>query len=464
MKYLSTKIILLLLLPLIGFSQSHNLAMVDSFMRAKAAIHNFNGNVLIAKEGKILYQKSFGYSNLDMKVLLDENSMFDLGSIAKQFTAMGILLLHQNKTISLQDSLRKFFPELPYSKITIHQLLTHTSGLPPYEPLLVQKWDHKEIASNSDAIKLLVAEKPMLLFEPGTKWRYCNTGYMLLASIIEKVSRQSFYDYMHKNIFDPLKMKRTRVYNTRRSGETIANYAYGYQWSDNRKKYLLPDSIPKESYVYYMDGLQGEGAISSTMGDLLKWDRALKSGKLLKQDLQNQMFSHQAISDTSASKYYGYGVRLDSTRFGKRIYHGGGWPGYLNFYSRYIEEDLSIIVLSNNQSNSEAISEHLASLFYNESVVFPYTPKPVAIDIKMLERYVGTYSHRGSWQVIVVVEDGNLYVKGSPDIPLTPESSTLFFYETHDDRKLEFAFDDTGNVKKVWWITDGMRYELFKKF
>ncbi|ULQ55491.1 serine hydrolase [Flavihumibacter rivuli] len=443
-------------------AQDFNPSLLDSFMQAKTAIHHFNGNVLIAREGKVLYKKSFGYSDLATKKPLDEQTMFELGSISKQFTAMGILLLQQDKKLSLQDTLRKFFPELPYSNITLQHLLTHTSGLPPYEPLMEAKWDHSKIAFNLDLIRLLAAEKPAVLFQPGKRYRYSNTGYVLLASIIEKVTGKPFAEFMQEKIFSPLQMTRTRIYNTRRSGETIPNYAYGYQWSDSLKRYLLPDSIPEASFVYYMDGLQGDGVVNSTTGDLLKWDRALKQDKLLKPELQQQMLSPQAIIDSIQNMYYGYGLRIDSSRFGHRYHHGGSWPGYFNYYTHYIPSDVTIIVLSNNGYYSEGLSQQLMSLVNEEAVAFPYIPKEVKLDPALLDRYVGSYLNQGRMRINVFRKGDQLYVKRNKDILLRPESDRLFFLDIRDDQKLEFAFDENGKVAKAWFEWQGQRFELRK--
>lgn len=188
--------------------------------------------------------------------------------MSKQFTAIGILLLEKQGKLGLRDTLRKFFPELPYKNISLHQMLTHTSGLPEYEYAMKSKWDQKTIAFNKDLINFLSREKLPVNFKPGTRWEYCNTGYALLASIIEKVSGLSYANFMAQYVFARLGMNHTRVYNTRRSGERIENYAYGFVWSDSLKRYILPDSLRDYNFVYYLDGIQGDGTINSTTREL----------------------------------------------------------------------------------------------------------------------------------------------------------------------------------------------------
>lgn len=217
------KIFFLLALPLILHAQRNYPVLIDSFMMAEVSVNHFNGNILVAKKENIIYQKAFGYRNYDTKESLDNNSVFELASISKQFTAMGILLLMEKRKLALSDSLRKFFPQLPYNNIPIQNLLTHTSGLPSYEDEMemADKWNPKKIASNNDVINFLAREKPSIHFKPGEKWEYSNTAFVLLTSIIEKVSGQTFKEYMEANIFKPLNMQHSRVYNTRRSTKEI---------------------------------------------------------------------------------------------------------------------------------------------------------------------------------------------------------------------------------------------------
>ena len=176
----------------------NNVSFFDSYMKTENSQYGFNGNVLIAKNGQISYQNSFGYADYTTKKMLDKNSVFDCGSIAKEFTAMGILLLKEKGIISYFDSLRKFFPQLPYMNVKVQQLLTHTSGIPDGFALLEKYFDHSKTATNGDLIDLLESKRPALLFTPGENLMYSGTGFNLLASIIEKISGQSYETYMER--------------------------------------------------------------------------------------------------------------------------------------------------------------------------------------------------------------------------------------------------------------------------
>ena len=462
------KLLVLFLLPYLSLGQNNYSEMLDSFMQKEASVNNFNGNILIAKSGDILYQKSFGYSNYNTQKLLDSNSKFELQSITKQFTAMGILLLIEKGKLSFTDSLRKFFPELPYSNVTIQQLLTHTSGLPDDIDLMSANWNHKILASNKDLIKTLADKKPPPNFQPGRKWEYSNTAFELLSSIIEKVSGMSYDDFINKYIFKPLQMNSSFA-TINPSGKHIPNYAYGFIYSDSLKKYILPVSIPELDFVFYLDGITGAGNIVSTTGDLLKWDRAIKNHRLISESTQNEMLSPQSIMDTASKKYYGYGVILGKNEIGNYIMHGGDWPGYHTMLFRYTEDDITIIVLSNNESNSTMLSGALAYIVTNREVVAPYKHRAIPIDTTIIGRYVGKYTVPGipsPTRMKLTKKEGKLYYhfeKATSDIELKPESTTKFFNDNPGaDFQIEFVIDSSKKVAKAFIIVNSMKKEIDK--
>ena len=190
----------------------------------------------------MIYKKSFGIANEETKQPLNENSIFEIASITKQFTAMAIMMLNEKGKLNLDDDISKFIPELAFYKgITIRHLLNHTSGLPDYMELFEKIFDKSKIATNKDIISIFAQRQPKVLFTPNSKHDYCNTGYALLASIIEKVSGETYPNFLQKAIFKPLGMKNTFVYKRRLTPKQIDNYAYGYVYSDSLKKYALPD-------------------------------------------------------------------------------------------------------------------------------------------------------------------------------------------------------------------------------
>lgn len=437
---------------------------LDEFLTGQQKYYRFNGNVLVAENGKIIFQKSYGFADYDKQRMLNDSSVFELASVSKQFTATSILLLADKGKLDLTDSLRKYFPELPYSNITIRQMLTHISGLPDYEGAMNQKWDYTKVAFNKDMIAFLAKEKPPVSFAPGTKWEYSNTAYAILASIVEKISGQTFATFLSENIFQPLGMTHTRLYNTRRSlKDTIANYAYGFVYNDSLKKYFLPDSLADFIYVFYLDGIQGDGCVNSTTADLLKWDRAVKNHTLLKKETQNEMLKGQSIIDTARNQQYGYGVFLEKNDFGNIISHSGGWPGYATFLARNADKDQTYVVLSNNSSPSGGICIALQNIMAGKEVAMPAEHKEIKLDSATLDMFVGTYKAPNE---IKLERRGEKFFRVLPNgfaTELKAESANKFFYSDGTDRQIEFEMDANKKVVKAWLIAFGVKTELKKQ-
>ncbi len=326
----------------------------------------FNGNVLVATKGKVIFRRSYGLADELTRRELNPNSIFDLASLTKQFTAMAILILEDRHQLSLNDSLRKFFPQLPYPGVSITQLLHHTSGLPDYMKLFALHWDSARIATNTDMIAMLSTWKPPADFKPGERYAYSNTGYALLASIIEKVSKKSFGAFLRIEIFDKLRMSSTRVFRRRYqaddagSGELMSQYAFGYVRDPGNGSLALPDSVPAfAARVRCLDGMLGDGGVNSTTDDLFRWDRALKSdvifAKLAARGMlgptqQDHVRPDRDGINTIATRY-GYGWVLDSIPGTGRIAnHSGGWPGYVTFIERDLDTDNTIIILQNHDA------------------------------------------------------------------------------------------------------------------
>ena len=296
------KLISIITLFLIGqssFGQS-KVQKIDSLLTNLYNTGDLNGNVLIAEKGKVIYNKSFGFSNESTKEKLNENSIFELASVSKQFTAMAIVILKEKGKLNYDEKISKYIPELShYANITIRNLLNHTSGLPDYGALMDTTFDKTKIATNKDIISAFAKYKPAVLFEPNTKWEYSNLGYDLLASVIEKASGMSYGDYLTQAIFKPLKMENTFVYTRRYAPKKVANYAYGYVYSDSLKKYVLPDDLDEFKFVVWLDGVVGEQTVNSTVVDLLKWDRALYTNKLISKKSKREIFRSSELNDKS---------------------------------------------------------------------------------------------------------------------------------------------------------------------
>jgi len=310
---------------------------------------------------------------------------------------------------------------------------------------------------------MLAYKKPAVFFKPGEKYRYCNTAYAMLASIIEKVSGQSFKDFMSARIFGPLHLQHTEVYNPYigHQSDKVRDYAAGFMYSDSLKTYV--PAVRVYPLVHYLAGIVGDGGISSTTGDLLKWGRALKNHKLLSKSDQGDMLSAHVLMDTAAKIYYGYGVSTGKNELGSYIVHEGIWPGYRTCLTRYVERDVTVIVLSNNESNAVGTSRALSYIMAGKEVIPPYRHKEIAIDPQKLTPLTGTYLSPAP--VMIIAVNGKLYRRrlGVPDIELKPESNTKFFYADSSDRQVEFTIDPYGNVLKACLIANGIRSDLVKQ-
>ncbi|HEY5823364.1 MAG TPA: serine hydrolase domain-containing protein [Cyclobacteriaceae bacterium] len=346
------------LLPLLFFSslmlsscqkqkEKEKASLSDQLDSLFATVPDFSGVALVADHGKPLYHKAFGYRNFETKDPMDTATIFELASVSKQFTAVIIMMLKEEGKLSYDDPLEKYIPNLPYPGITIRHLLNHTSGLPAYEGVMDAHWDKTKVAGNEDNIEYLITYHPEKLFEPGEKYKYSNTGYMLLGSIIEKVSGKDFIEFINERIFTPVQMTNTAI-RTKEEKVALPNMAWGHLYVKEKQRYVRADSFPEFNYSIWLGNRKGPGRISSTSSDLLKWDRALYTADLVKKETLLEAFTPPALKNDSIT-YYGFGWIMGSdSSLGKFAQHGGDNPGYKTKIIRYIDADKTIIVLCNN--------------------------------------------------------------------------------------------------------------------
>lgn len=346
-----------------------------SYLSELHARGQFNGNALIIENGEIVFQGSFGIGNFDPVDSLELNSVFRLGSVSKQFTAMGIMLLKEAGKLSYDQDIREFIPELPYTGITIRHLLHHTSGLPDYARIMDAHWkpglayDNPErfILGNEDVLQMLCAYKPPVHFKPGEKWEYSNTGYNLLATLISRAAGMPFNDYLQEHIFKPVGMSNTSVYKYIPGfDETMPNRVFGFGTKFNGTDRFSTDS-------HYLNAAYGEGGIYSTLEDLMKWDKILYTDALVSSQTLEEAFS-PGILNNGAKTEYGFGWFIASSPTGKKVVkHMGGWAGFLTNMYREIEENNCIITLTNNNSRYYNMDDGLIAILHNRPPEFPKT-------------------------------------------------------------------------------------------
>ncbi|MBS1505769.1 MAG: beta-lactamase family protein [Bacteroidetes bacterium] len=312
-----------------------------------ALVPDFNGVILVSEKGRPVYHKAFGFANQEANQKNDTTTIFELASVSKQFTAMLIVLLKEEGKLNYDDAVEKYLPDLPYKNITIRHLLTHTSGLPDYQKLMDEKWDKSKVAGNADILSYLKKYHPVINFKPGEKYEYSNTGYVLLGSIVEKASGKDFVIFMHEKIFDPLGMTSTDL-RSKAQKDSLRNFALGYIFVPEKKRFVRADSFPSSNYTIWLGARKGPGRISSTTSDLLKWDAALYSEKLIANSAKAELFTPARLNSGDVSNYgFGWVLKADSV-LGKVVYHTGDNPGYKTEIIRYVDKQKTVIVLCNN--------------------------------------------------------------------------------------------------------------------
>ena len=342
------KFLLILFLPISAFGQSSISNNIDSLIRSQK---DFSGVLLVADNGNKVFYNAYGHRLWQAPATkLEKTDIFELASVTKQFTAMVIMMLKEKGKLNYEDLVEKYL-DIPYKNITIRNLLTHTSGLPDYQEIMDQHWDKSKVAGNPDIIEYLNRYKPPSLFQPGTSYQYSNTGYVLLASIAEKASGKDFVKLCQNWIFNPLKMKNTNIRTLEQKAAT-KNFALGHILVKERNEYVRADSFPSSDYTIWLGNRKGPGRISSTAEDLLKWDQALYTGKLIKQSTLDEAFAPMKLNDGKQSLYgFGWVLRNDPVN-GRIVYHTGGNPGYSTEIIRYMDKKKTLIILNNNAHES----------------------------------------------------------------------------------------------------------------
>jgi CubicO group peptidase (beta-lactamase class C family) len=390
----------------------------------------FNGTVLISQDGMLLLNKGYGFKNIKDSLPNEPNTIFQLGSLTKQFTAAAILKLQENKKLSIQDKLSKYFPDYPKGdSITVEHLLTHTSGIYNYtnDPTFMQLEATKPISQEK---MLALFKKKPLDFSPGSKWSYSNSGYMLLGYIIEKASKKPYEQYIRKSIFKPLKMN-SSGFDFAHS--TNPDKATGYD--------IIMGKESKESPAVDSSVSYAAGAIYSTTGDLYKWHNGLLGDKILqKASLEKAL--------TPYKNKYGYGWSIDTLNGKKLALHDGGIFGFNTFLVR-VPEDNILIVLLNNVSNANLyqISKDALAILYDKPYKLPEIKKEITLSSEVLTKYLGVYELTPQFSIKIFMEEGKLFgqATGQPKAQLFPQKEDYFFLKVVD-AQVEFTKDETGKI------------------
>lgn len=417
---------------------------LDELVTAYASQGKFNGSVLVAAHGNILLEKGYGLKNAALNTMNDANTIFQIASVTKSFTATVVLKLVELKKISLSDKLSRYYSGFPNGDgITIGHLLSHTSGLHNFteEDSAINETDEKRM------VPYLKTLKPD--FAPGTAWHYSNSGYVMLGFIIQKVSGMSYWQAVRKYIFTPLKMNS--------SGFDLAhlessNKAIGYDILNGPEKqpsFITDSTVPFSA-----------GAIYSSVTDLYRWHLGLQAYKVVDRRLMNEAYTPGRLHS------YGYGWQIDSI-YGKRmVSHSGAISGFGSNFVRIPEDDICIVLLSNKSGSTfdvMNITNKLLALLYHQPYHLPVKRVPVALSDTVLKQYAGTYGIDDMHLVIeITAGNGSLIAQPKRDGNPGPTSILLamdskhFYDQREEELEVSFDTDNTGKVNGITILQNGI--------
>lgn len=432
---MKTLILLLLLSPVTALAQDTTTKKLDEVMSAYYKAGHFNGSVLVAVHGNIVLQNGYGIKNAEEKVFNDKNTIYQVASVTKQFTATVILKLVQEKRMTLQDKLGKYYKGFHNGdSITIEQLLTHTSGLHNFTE------EDTTITVTDEQHFIPYLQKLKADFAPGAKWNYSNTGYVMLGYIIQKVSGMSYWQAVRNYIFDPLQMQNSGFDFAQLS---TRSKAVGYD--------TLNDTLQQRANITDSSVPFGAGAIYSTVVDLYKWHKGLQDYRIIDSALMSKAYTGCALNN------YGYGWQIDSIYGRKMVSHSGAISGFGSNIARIPADDICIVLLSNKSGSTfdvMHITNKLLAVLYNQPYTIPKKRTAVTLSTEVINQYVGTYEIADMHLTIEVsINDNTLIAQPQRDGHPGPTSVMLaademhFFDSRDDELEITFNKDDAGNIK-----------------
>lgn len=371
---------------------------------------------LVAVKGDIIYQKAFGMANLELNVKNRPEMVFEIGSITKQFTAVSILMLMEQGKLNLNDDITMYIKDYPTHghKITIHHLLTHTSGIKSYTSM--EKWENEWRKDYEPLEFIEFFQNEPMDFAPGEEYRYNNSAYFMLGYIIEVASGQTYQEFIEENIFKPLGMK-SSYYGS--MADIIPNRAYGYQ---------MDGKIVNAEYLSLTQPYAA-GSIMSTVGDLYIWNRAIRSYKLITKESTNLAFTNYTLNN-GENIDYGYGWGFNEINGSPTIEHGGGIFGYQTNGIYLPDEDVFVAVFANSDfHNPGVVSTKMAAIAINKP--FPDRNDVIEVEPEKLEQLVGVYEFEDGSTRIITLDSNQMYSQrdGGPKFKIYPQKGDSFWYE-----------------------------------
>lgn len=432
-------ICLILALLTIGYPcQCQDLeAEFDQILLKKYPDENPGATVLVAKEGKIIYQKAFGMANLELAVPMTLTKVFQIGSLTKQFTAVAILMLEEQGKLSLEDDITVYIPDYPVQgkRITIHHLLNHTSGIRNYTSMNIMEIVRKDFAP-TELINYFKDEPKE--FDPGEKWEYSNSGYVLLGYIIEQVSGKTYEEFVEQELFKQLGMSNSFYAHYK---EIVYNRASGYQPGGG--EYVNADFLS-------MTIPYASGSLMSTVEDLYKWQSSLNSNKLVSKRTLTKAHTNHKLNNGDLTNY-GYGWLTYDINGSPSIEHGGGIFGYTCYQIYVPKEDVYVVILTNSNGNSPASAAiKIAAMTIDK----PFDPQKIQLDPSDFNQIVGSYEFSDGSSKKIIFDKDQLYASSQgKSVPIYAKDQTTFYFS---DSYSELTFDLSKNPHQVVFLNRGI--------
>jgi len=324
---------------------------VDEYVKAEMRHQHIPGlSLLVVKDGKIVQAEGFGLANVELQEPVKPETIFQSGSVGKQFTATAVMMLVEEGKVALDDPLTKYFPDAPttWKKVTIRQLLSHTAGFGDYP----KDFDMRKDWTEDEELKLI--ESTPLAYPPGTKWEYSNFGYVTLGILIHRVTGEFYGDFLQQRIFQPLGMQTTRIIS---EADIIPNRSAGYR--------LVKGELKNQEWVSPVVNTTADGSLYFTILDLAKWDAALYTEKLLRRSSLDVMWTPVKLKNGQPNKgNYGFGWFIEQRNGHRCIHHDGAWQGFETAIDRYVDDHLTVVALSNLESAEPGkITQHVAEMY-----------------------------------------------------------------------------------------------------
>ncbi len=430
---------------------------LNNYMKALEKNRNFHGSVLVEKDGKVILRKGYGMADYENGVRNTVNTRFPVGSITKQIVAMAIMQLQEKGKLNVNDSLSKYIADFPRGdEITLHQLLTHTSGIKGYYSYDMELTDRIKALEERTPLNIInIIKEENLVNNPGEVWEYSNSGYLILGYIVEKVSGKTLEDYLTQNIFKPLKMSHTTA--SFRDGKRMYN-AGGYMG--------FLENIKYDSEDYNLLNLAfGAGYITSTVEDMHKWSKAFDNSKIAKRKTIDTIFKGYANVDGAD---YGYGWFIEEGEFGREYSHAGSCEGFNSIISIKPDNKATVIILTNKAPTGQNINEiknNIYNIIEGTKVDIPQEKKEIAMNSAQLEKYIGVYEYVDYPDVKLVIEkaDGMLIAQltGQGQFTVYPQSETQFFTKIVE-ADLNFEMGEDGSINGAEINQSGQQFRFRK--